>query len=368
MVPQHSAIAEVSGVTNAVAIDGDFCGSLLLVGPGAGAKPTASAVASDILDIARGLVMPPFVTPTRNLKPYKKAKLGAHQGAYYVRLSRLRPARRHGGDRQAHGRPRGLAREHRAAAAARRRCPGIGARLKPGAPALVIMITHETTEEAIRQALDAIEQDGKVSERPQMIRIEKLQRRTTGGRGGGMVHGRRERQVRASTACSCSRSRASPRRRRSLRRACAAAATRRPPTRPPSTPCAASSAKLPIRGTVVIGEGEMDEAPMLYIGEKVGSGEGPEVDIAVDPLEGTTICAKAMPNALAVLAISERGGLLHAPDMYMNKIAIGPGYRAGPRRSRRAAGRQPRRRSPRPRACRSPRSRPASSIGRATPS
>jgi len=88
-------------------------------------------------------------------------------------------------------------------------------------------------------------------------------------------------------------------------------------------------AKLQIQGTVVIGEGEMDEAPMLYIGEKVGAGEGPEVDIAVDPLEGTTICAKAMPNALAVLAIAERGGLLHAPDMYMNKIAIGPGYPAG---------------------------------------
>ncbi len=84
--------------------------------------------------------------------------------------------------------------------------------------------------------------------------------------------------------------------------------------------------RVEIRGTVVIGEGEMDEAPMLYIGEKVGTGEGPEVDIAVDPLEGTTICAKAMPNALAVLAISERGGLLHAPDMYMNKIAVGPGY------------------------------------------
>ena len=87
--------------------------------------------------------------------------------------------------------------------------------------------------------------------------------------------------------------------------------------------------RLRINGTVVIGEGEMDEAPMLYIGEKVGSGEGPEVDIAVDPPEGTTICAKAMPNALAVLAMSEAGGLLHAPDMYMNKIAIGPGYAAG---------------------------------------
>jgi fructose-1,6-bisphosphatase II / sedoheptulose-1,7-bisphosphatase len=88
-------------------------------------------------------------------------------------------------------------------------------------------------------------------------------------------------------------------------------------------------ALLSIDGTVVIGEGEMDEAPMLYIGERVGSGEGPEVDIAVDPLEGTTICAKSMPNALAVLAISEKGGLLNAPDMYMDKIAIGPGYPAG---------------------------------------
>jgi len=88
-------------------------------------------------------------------------------------------------------------------------------------------------------------------------------------------------------------------------------------------------ARLAINGTVVIGEGEMDEAPMLYIGETVGSGDGPEVDIAVDPLEGTTICAKSMPNALAVLAISEKGGLLNAPDMYMDKIAIGPGYPAG---------------------------------------
>lgn len=88
-------------------------------------------------------------------------------------------------------------------------------------------------------------------------------------------------------------------------------------------------AEVSVRGTVVIGEGEMDEAPMLYIGETVGNGTGPEVDVAVDPLEGTTICAKSMPNALAVLAISNRGGLLHAPDMYMNKIAVGPGYPQG---------------------------------------
>jgi len=84
--------------------------------------------------------------------------------------------------------------------------------------------------------------------------------------------------------------------------------------------------RLPIRGTVVIGEGERDEAPMLYIGEEVGNGEGADVDIALDPLEGTTICAKNLPNSLAVIAIAEKGSLLYAPDVYMEKIAIGPGY------------------------------------------
>jgi fructose-1,6-bisphosphatase II / sedoheptulose-1,7-bisphosphatase len=84
-------------------------------------------------------------------------------------------------------------------------------------------------------------------------------------------------------------------------------------------------------GTVVIGEGERDEAPMLFIGEKVGSapGRGPKIDIALDPLEGTTITAKAGPNALAVLAAAEHGNLLNAPDVYMEKIAVGPGYPAG---------------------------------------
>ena len=87
--------------------------------------------------------------------------------------------------------------------------------------------------------------------------------------------------------------------------------------------------RVAINGRVVIGEGEMDEAPMLYIGEEVGTGVGPAVDIAVDPLEGTTICAKDMPNALAVIAIAERGGLLNAPDIYMDKIAVGPGLPEG---------------------------------------
>ncbi|MDP2732266.1 MAG: class II fructose-bisphosphatase, partial [Hoeflea sp.] len=79
-------------------------------------------------------------------------------------------------------------------------------------------------------------------------------------------------------------------------------------------------------GVVVIGEGERDEAPMLYIGEEVGNREGPKVDIALDPLEGTTICAKNLPNSLAVIAIAEKGSLLYAADVYMDKIAIGPGF------------------------------------------
>jgi fructose-1,6-bisphosphatase II / sedoheptulose-1,7-bisphosphatase len=86
---------------------------------------------------------------------------------------------------------------------------------------------------------------------------------------------------------------------------------------------------LDIAGVVVIGEGERDEAPMLFIGEEVGSGNGPGVDIALDPLEGTTLTAKDMPNALTVIAMGPRGSMLHAPDVYMDKLAIGPGYPEG---------------------------------------
>ncbi|SIT76620.1 class II fructose-bisphosphatase [Pontibaca methylaminivorans] len=86
---------------------------------------------------------------------------------------------------------------------------------------------------------------------------------------------------------------------------------------------------LDIRGVVVIGEGERDEAPMLFIGEEVGTGQGPGVDIALDPLEGTTLTAKDMPNALTVIAMGPRGSMLHAPDVYMEKLAIGPGFAPG---------------------------------------
>jgi fructose-1,6-bisphosphatase II / sedoheptulose-1,7-bisphosphatase len=87
--------------------------------------------------------------------------------------------------------------------------------------------------------------------------------------------------------------------------------------------------RLDITGVVVIGEGERDEAPMLYIGEQVGTGEGPPVDIALDPLEGTTLCAMDMPNSLAVIAMGPRGTMLHAPDVYMEKLAVGPGFKRG---------------------------------------
>lgn len=86
---------------------------------------------------------------------------------------------------------------------------------------------------------------------------------------------------------------------------------------------------LDIDGTVVIGEGERDEAPMLYIGEAVGTGDGPQVDIALDPLEGTALTAKDMPNALTVIAMGPKGSILNAPDVYMEKLAVGPGYPAG---------------------------------------
>src|SRR5438445_351828 len=87
--------------------------------------------------------------------------------------------------------------------------------------------------------------------------------------------------------------------------------------------------KLPIDGRIVIGEGERDEAPMLFIGETVGNKHGPKVDIAVDPLEGTTLCAKNMRGAIATMAMAEEGTLLNAPDVYMEKIAVGPGYPQG---------------------------------------
>lgn len=174
MVSKHTAIAEVSGATNCVAIDGNHLGNLLLVGPGAGGLPTATAVASDLVDIARGIIMPPLVKTVDQLQPCKRATLSAHKGAYYIRLSvEDRPgvlallAKRLG--------DRDVSLE---SVVQRHEREGMSARSVKGDRAApittVIIITHETTEANIRAALEAIEGDGYVAEKPQMIRIEKL--------------------------------------------------------------------------------------------------------------------------------------------------------------------------------------------------
>jgi homoserine dehydrogenase len=167
MVPKHSAIAEVSGVTNCVAIDADYAGSLTLVGPGAGRNATASSVVSDIMDIARGDQSPPFMVPVDQLLPSRKAPLTAHAGGYYVRLAVV-------------DRPGAFA-----AIANRMAAQGVSlasimqrrsARTVASSdtPMPVVMITHETRESAIRTALAGIEADGHVVAKPQVIRIEAL--------------------------------------------------------------------------------------------------------------------------------------------------------------------------------------------------
>jgi homoserine dehydrogenase len=173
MVPSHSAIAQVDGVLNCVAVTADFSGDIMLVGPGAGAKPTASSVVSDIAELARGRTYPVFATPSAHLAPHVQARMRAHEGGYYIRLSVI-------------DRPGAFA-----AIATRMASEGISLESivqKPGAisrarekakadasePMPIVIITHETTEAAIRRALDVIESDGHVYEKPQMIRIERL--------------------------------------------------------------------------------------------------------------------------------------------------------------------------------------------------
>jgi homoserine dehydrogenase len=173
MVPAGSAIAQVDGVLNCVAVTGDFSGSILLVGPGAGANATASSVVSDIADIARGNNFPAFVTPANLLKPHVRAQMRAHEGGYYIRLSVYD---RSGAFAAIASRmaKEGISLE--SIVQKRRTGPlaGSGRPNKPEDPTPVVIITHETTEAAIRRALDAIEADGHVNEKPQMIRIERL--------------------------------------------------------------------------------------------------------------------------------------------------------------------------------------------------
>ena len=172
MVPKHRSIAEVDGVSNCVAIDGDFVGEVMLIGPGAGAGPTASSVVSDLIDIARGHILPPLVTRAKDLKPYRKAEMRAHAGGYYIRLSVYD---RTGAFAAIASRmaKQGISIESIVQRRKRAELPGFK-RQDAGTPAAVVMITHQTTEAAIRKALAAIERDGHVDSKPQMIRIEQL--------------------------------------------------------------------------------------------------------------------------------------------------------------------------------------------------
>ncbi|HMN88262.1 MAG TPA: homoserine dehydrogenase, partial [Bauldia sp.] len=172
MVPKSSAVARIDGVTNAVAVEADFVGQLVLSGPGAGGEATASSVMSDIADIARGDRVGTFGRPASSLEPYRRAAIRLHEGGYYIRLS-------------VYDRPGAFAAIARRMAdkaislesiVQRRRAPKTAA---PGVlvavePQPVIMITYETTEAAIREALDAIKADGHVAGDPQMIRIEQF--------------------------------------------------------------------------------------------------------------------------------------------------------------------------------------------------
>jgi homoserine dehydrogenase len=172
MVPKSSLIARIDGVTNAVAVEGDFVGQLVLSGPGAGGDPTASSVMSDIIDIARGAMRGTFGRPVSSLEPYRRAGMRRHEGGYYIRLS-------------VYDRPGAFAAIAKRMADAgislesivqRRRAPKTAApdHPVPEAPQPVILITYETTELAIRDALSAIKADGHIASDPQMIRIEPL--------------------------------------------------------------------------------------------------------------------------------------------------------------------------------------------------
>jgi homoserine dehydrogenase len=170
MVPRDSSIARVSGVTNAVAVEGDFIGSVMLSGPGAGGDATASAVLSDIIDLARGVRVPPLGRPAASLVPYVRAQMPAHQGGYYLRL-------------KVRDRPGAFATIARRMADAGISLDSIVQRNRPvrSAPKHVsdnlqpvTIITHDTTEQAMRDALRSIEADDEVHGRAQMIRIEAL--------------------------------------------------------------------------------------------------------------------------------------------------------------------------------------------------
>jgi len=170
MVPRDTDIARISGVTNAVTIEGDFIGAVMLSGPGAGGNATASAVMGDIIDLARGLRVPPLGRPAASLRPYQQAPIQAHEGGYYLRLKvRDRP-----GAFAAIARRMAEAGISLDSIVQRNRPIGAAPRHDPDALQPVTIVTHSTTEQAVRGAIRNIEAEGEVFGRPQMIRIETL--------------------------------------------------------------------------------------------------------------------------------------------------------------------------------------------------
>jgi homoserine dehydrogenase len=160
-------------VLNCVAVEGDFAGLIILAGPGAGARPTASSVVSDIIDIARGHVSPPFILPSARLAVPPQARIQTHEGGYYIRLSvydRLGAFATIAGRMAAEGISLESIMQKRAAPD----LPGFGRASRAGEPTPVVMITHRTREDEVRRALAAIVADGHVDSPPQLIRIERL--------------------------------------------------------------------------------------------------------------------------------------------------------------------------------------------------
>lgn len=165
MIPAEAAMAQISGVTNAVTVDTDLLGSIMLAGPGAGGNATASAVLSDVMDLATGVVPPTFAVPPDRLVPYERARMRAHEGGYYIRLS-VRDRVGAFASIATRMAENGISLE----SIVQRKSAGAA----DVASAMVVLVTHETTEEAIRLALKAISEDGHLSGDPQMIRIEHL--------------------------------------------------------------------------------------------------------------------------------------------------------------------------------------------------
>jgi hypothetical protein len=276
MVPKDSAIAQVMGVTNAVTVDAEGLAPITLVGPGAGGMATASAVVSDLADIARGVCTPPFGRPAARMTAMRKAPMQHHEGGYYIRLlARDRPgsaatiARRLA---QQQISLESIVQRHATSGREARNSRGV-----PGEPVPVIMITYATSEDAVRKALAAVRRDRVISGGrtgdPASKRTDRRSTRYCKGKENGVDH--RSAQHDAG-ARAVDRDRARDRARRGR-----AARLRGRGAKKQSDQAAVDAMrrelnKLPIDGTVVIGEGEMDEAPMLFIGEKVGTKGGSE--------------------------------------------------------------------------------------------